>query len=185
MTALACSEFLELPGPKIIRPAVFTDNRGFFLETYNAGRYAEAGIDVAFVQDNHSCSVKNTVRGLHYQSSPGQAKLVRVTVGAIWDVVVDIRPDSPTFGTCATLTLDAEKHDQLFIPVGFAHGFCVLSNVAEVQYKVSTPYDPKTECGFHYADAELQIPWPVTLPLVSERDQRAESFGAFRRRVKG
>jgi dTDP-4-dehydrorhamnose 3,5-epimerase len=174
---------LELPGLKLIRPNVFGDARGFFIETYNAGRYAEAGVREAFVQDNHSRSIKNTLRGLHYQSSPGQAKLVRVTLGRIWDVAVDIRPTSPTFGRWHGVELDAEKHEQLFVPIGFAHGFCVLSDFAEVQYKVSALYDAKTECSIDYADPELSVTWPVPEPLLSARDQQAESFAAFRARA--
>jgi dTDP-4-dehydrorhamnose 3,5-epimerase len=174
---------LELPGLKLIQPAVFGDERGFFLETYSAGRYAAAGIDVTFVQDNHSRSVHGTLRGLHYQSQPGQAKLVRVVVGRIFDVAVDIRPGSPTFGRWLGVELDADKHEQLFVPVGFAHGFCVLSDVAEVVYKVSSPYDGKTECSIDYADPDLAVAWPVPKPLLSARDQQAESFAAFRARV--
>ena len=174
---------LDLDGLKLIRPAVFGDDRGFFQETYNAVRYAEAGIAVTFVQDNHSRSVKATLRGLHYQSQPGQAKLVRVTLGRIWDVAVDIRPESATFGQWRGVELDDEKREQLYVPVGFAHGFCVLSDVAEVQYKVSAPYDAKTECAIDYADAELGVRWPVEQPLLSARDQTAESFASYRARV--
>ncbi|MES1173854.1 MAG: dTDP-4-dehydrorhamnose 3,5-epimerase [Myxococcales bacterium] len=174
---------LELNGLKLIRPEIFGDERGFFLETYSAPRYQAAGIDVPFVQDNHSRSVKGTLRGLHYQSAPGQAKLMRVSLGRIWDVAVDIRPGSKTFGRWQALELDDEKREQLYIPVGFAHGFCVLSDVAEVQYKVSTPYDAKTECALSYADPELNVGWPVTAPLLSARDMSAESFASFRARV--
>ncbi len=174
---------LELAGLKLIQPQVFGDARGFFLETYSAPRYAEAGIDTLFVQDNHSQSVKNTLRGLHYQSSPGQAKLVRVSRGRIWDVAVDIRPESKTFGRWHALELDDDKREQLFVPVGFAHGFCVLSDVAEVQYKVSTPYDATTECALRYNDPDIQIAWPIDTPLLSARDQKAESFAGFRARV--
>jgi dTDP-4-dehydrorhamnose 3,5-epimerase len=174
---------LELVGLKLLRPAIFGDERGFFQETYNATRYAEAGIAETFVQDNHSRSVKGTLRGLHYQSHPGQAKIVRVTLGRIWDVAVDIRPDSLTFGKWLGVELDAEKKEQLFVPVGFAHGFCVLSDAAEVQYKCSALYDPKTECALHYADPELAVRWPVDEPLLSARDQQAEPFASFRARV--
>jgi dTDP-4-dehydrorhamnose 3,5-epimerase len=174
---------LELGGLKLVQPEVIRDERGFFLETYSVARYAAAGIDVPFVQDNHSRSVKDTLRGLHYQSRPGQAKLVRVIAGRIWDVAVDIRPGSPTFGRWAGVELDAEKHEQIFIPVGFAHGFCVLSDIAEVEYKVSAPYDGKVECGLSYADPDLAVAWPVKTPLLSKRDQQAESFAAYRARV--
>jgi dTDP-4-dehydrorhamnose 3,5-epimerase len=175
---------LDLEGLKLIRPPVFEDERGFFQETYNAVRYAEARILETFVQDNHSRSIKGTLRGLHYQSRPGQAKLVRVTLGCIWDVAVDIRPGSKTFGHWRGVELDAKKREQLFVPVGFAHGFCVLSDVAEVQYKCSAVYDPKTECSLDYADPELGVAWPVQQPQLSARDQQAESFASFRARVQ-
>lgn len=174
---------LELAGLKLIRPTIFGDDRGFFLETYNAARYAEAGIRETFVQDNHSRSIKGTLRGLHYQSHPGQAKLVRVTLGRIWDVAVDIRPHSKSFGEWHGVYLDADKREQIFIPIGFAHGFCVLSDVAEVQYKCSALYDAKTESSIFYADPELGVRWPVEQPLLSARDQQAESFANFRARV--
>lgn len=175
---------LELAGLKLIQPTVFADDRGFFLETYSWPRYRAAGIDVSWEQDNHSRSVKGTLRGLHYQSHPGQAKLVRVSLGRIWDVVVDIRPESSSFGHAHGLVLDDQKREQLFVPVGFAHGFCVLSDFAEVQYKVSTPYDATSECSLNFADPELMIDWPVTSPLLSARDQQAESFASFRARVR-
>jgi len=174
---------LELDGLKLIVPDIFGDERGFLLETYNAARYSEAGIRVTFVQDNHSRSIKGTLRGLHYQAQPGQAKLVQVTLGHIWDVTVDIRPGSSTFGRWQALELDAEKREQLFIPVGFAHGFCVLSEAAEVQYKVSALYDAKTECALNYSDPDLAVRWPVESPILSARDMRAESFASFRARV--
>jgi len=174
---------LTLSGLKLIRPRVFRDGRGLFLETFSLDSYAKAGIDVAFVQDNHSLSTQGTLRGLHYQSSPGQAKLVRSATGRIWDVVVDIRPESATFGRWEGTFLDAEEHVQLFVPVGFAHGFCVLSEFADVVYKVSSPYNPATECSIRYNDAELDVKWPATEPLLSERDLKAESFAAYRARV--
>jgi dTDP-4-dehydrorhamnose 3,5-epimerase len=174
---------LELAGLKLIRPTIFGDERGFFLETYHSARYAEAGIGETFVQDNHSRSLKGTLRGLHYQSHPGQAKLVRVTLGRIWDVAVDIRPDSTSFGQWQGIELDADKREQLFVPIGFAHGFCVVSDVAEVQYKCSALYDAKTESSIFYADPELAVRWPVEQPLLSARDQQAESFANFRARV--
>ena len=174
---------LKLSGLKLIKPQVFGDARGFFLETYSAARYAAAGIDVVFVQDNHSRSVHGTLRGLHYQSQPGQAKLIRVIQGRIWDVVVDIRPGSPTFGQWHSTELDSDRKEQLFIPIGFAHGFCVLSDAAEVEYKVSTPYDPQTECSVNYADPELAVPWPISQPVLSARDQAAESFASLRARL--
>ncbi len=174
---------LELAGLKLISPAVFGDERGFFLETYSEPRYHAVGITVPFAQDNHSRSIKGTLRGLHYQSTPGQAKLVRVSLGRIWDVAVDIRPDSPTFGRWRAVELDDQKREQLFVPVGFAHGFCVLSDFAEVQYKVSTPYEASTECGIAYDDPELKVAWPISAPLLSARDRQGESFASFRARV--
>jgi dTDP-4-dehydrorhamnose 3,5-epimerase len=175
---------LELSGLKLIQPTVFADERGFFLETYSEPRYRAAGIEVRFQQDNHSRSAKGTLRGLHYQSQPGQAKLVRAAVGRIWDVAVDIRPESPSFGRWYGVELNDQERQQLFVPVGFAHGFCVLSEFAEVQYKVSAPYDAATECGINYADPDLNITWPVSSPLLSARDKQAESFASFRARVK-
>lgn len=147
------------------------DARGFFVETFRRDAFAAAGIAVDFVQDNHSRSARGTVRGLHYQARPGQAKLVRVARGAIWDVVVDIRPDSPTFGVAESFELDDVAHRQLFVPVGFAHGFCVTSDIADVTYKVSSPYDASEERGIAWDDPALAIPWPTDAPIVSERDR--------------
>ena len=177
-------EIVELPlfGAKVIRPRVFRDTRGFFFESYSAGRYADHGIGEVWVQDNHSCSVQGTLRGLHYQSTPGQAKLVRVTRGRIFDAIVDIRPESPTFGKWHGEELDAEQHAQLYVPIGFAHGFCVLSDVAEVQYKVSSPYDGAHECAIRWNDPEIGVAWPVASPVLSERDQTSESFAAYKAR---
>lgn len=178
-------EDLSLPGLKLIRPRVFRDARGFFFESYHEPRFRAAGIDCVFVQDNHSRSVKDTVRGLHYQSSPGQAKLLRVTSGRIFDVAVDIRPDSPTFGKWEGAYLDAEEHAQLFIPVGFAHGFCVTSETADVCYKVTSVYDAATECSIRWDDPDIGVTWPTTTPLLSARDVDAETFKSFADRVRG
>lgn len=172
-----------LSGVKLVKPKVFPDARGFFVETYQFTRYAASGIDVEFVQDNHSRSVKGILRGLHYQSTPGQAKLVRAATGRIYDVVVDIRPGSSTFGKHFGCFLDDVEHHQLFVPVGFAHGFCVISESADVCYKVSSPYNPQTECSLRFDDPALAIQWPVEEPLVSERDRNAESFADFLKRV--
>jgi dTDP-4-dehydrorhamnose 3,5-epimerase len=166
-------ERLPLEGLVAITPRVFADGRGFFLESYRESTYADAGIDVRFVQDNHSRSVRGTLRGLHFQRSPGQAKLVRVVTGRIWDVAVDIRRESPTFGQWYGTELDAEQHRQLFVPIGFAHGFCVLSDVADVLYKVSSPYDAATESGFAWNDPEVGVAWPITDPILSARDTNA------------
>jgi dTDP-4-dehydrorhamnose 3,5-epimerase len=174
---------LPLAGAKLLKPRVFRDSRGFFFESYSAPRYHEAGMGEVWVQDNHSLSQRGTLRGLHYQSSPGQAKLVRVTRGRVYDAIVDIRPDSPTFGRWHAEIVDAESHCQLYVPVGFAHGFCVLSEQAEVQYKVSTPYNAATECAIRWNDPEIGVEWPLAEPVLSERDQTSESFAAFKARL--
>jgi dTDP-4-dehydrorhamnose 3,5-epimerase len=175
-------ERLPLEGLVAITPRVFADGRGFFLESYRSSAYAAAGIDVTFVQDNHSRSVKGTLRGLHFQRTPGQAKLVRVVTGRIWDVAVDIRPASPTFGKWFGMELDAEQHKQLFVPVGFAHGFCVLSDVADVLYKVSSPYDAATEDGFAWNDPDVGVAWPIADPILSKRDADARPLREVVRR---
>lgn len=168
---------LSLPGLKLIRLNVFDDDRGFFKECYRKPRYADYGIDCEFVQDNLSYSKKDVIRGMHFQSDPGQAKLVSVLQGKIYDVVVDIRPESPYFGKWEGVYLEADKHEQLFVPVGFAHGFCVVSDPgAHVLYKVSTVYMPSTEQTIRFDDPDLKIGWPTQQPLISPRDQAAPSF---------
>jgi dTDP-4-dehydrorhamnose 3,5-epimerase len=162
---------LSLQGLKKIRIKTFFDDRGFFRETFRNPLYAQAGIPTDFAQDNHSFSKQGTLRGMHFQRSPGQAKLVTVLEGEIFDVVVDIRPTSPTFGKWEGVTLRAEEGDQLYIPVGFAHGFCVLSETAHVCYKVSTIYTAAEEFTFRYDDPEVGIVWPISAPLLSERDR--------------
>lgn len=141
------------------------------------------GIGVPFVQDNISFSQKGTIRGLHFQVDPGQAKLVSCIQGKIWDVAVDIRPESPTFGMWEALELDGETQEQFFIPIGFAHGFCVLSETALVQYKVSAPYDATTERSIRWSDPILQIPWPVPNPILSPRDQTSPLLNEVFREV--
>lgn len=163
-----------LPGVKIIEPAIHRDPRGFFLETYHRHRYAEAGIATEFVQDNYSHSAKGTVRGLHAQLSSPQAKLMRVVAGAIFDVAVDIRVGSPTFGRWFGETLSSDNFKQLFIPEGFVHGFAVLSNFAEIEYKCSAIYDPADEISVLYDDPAIGIEWPVTAPILSPRDMAAK-----------
>lgn len=167
-----------LAGLVQIRPRVFRDGRGWFLESYNRETFHKAGIDLTFVQDNHSLSAKGTLRGLHFQTHPGQAKLVRCTSGSIWDVAVDIRPGSATFGRHFGAVLTAEDPLQLLIPVGFAHGFLVLSATAEVQYKCSNVYDAATESGIAWDDPDLGVPWPLegAVPLISDRDRKNQSF---------
>jgi dTDP-4-dehydrorhamnose 3,5-epimerase len=161
----------ELPGVLIVEPQVFKDRRGFFYESYSQQLYQGHGIEAQFVQDNHSRSSYGTLRGLHYQATPGQAKLVRVVVGEVYDVAVDIRQHSPTFGRWVGVTLSAENHRQLYIPVGYAHGFCVTSSAAEFLYKVSSYYDPQAERGVAWDDPDLAIPWPVQEPVLSDRDR--------------
>jgi dTDP-4-dehydrorhamnose 3,5-epimerase len=169
-----------LAGVVIVEPVVHRDARGFFMESYHAERYRAAGIDVEFVQDNHSRSGRGTLRGLHWQVAPRpQAKLVRVLAGEIFDVAVDIRPDSPTFGQWVGTRLDAERFRQLFVPVGFAHGFCVLSEIAEVEYKCSAVYDPAAERGLMWNDPAIGIAWPIEHPILSSRDQRHPSFATL------
>lgn len=167
---------LKLQGLKLIKPKVFKDSRGFFLETFQLSTYEKEGAGLAFVQDNHSFSKKGCIRGMHFQSYPGQAKLVRVAVGAIYDVAVDLRPESATYGKWEAVVLDDQSHHQLFIPVGFAHGFCVISEEAHVLYKVSAPYNPQYEKGFRWDDPTIKIEWPVDNPIISERDQQAPFF---------
>ncbi len=161
----------QFPEVLLVEPRLFGDSRGSFMESYSFRRYAAAGMPARFVQDNHSQSRQNVVRGLHYQLAPGQAKLIRVLMGCIHDVVVDIRRGSPTFGTWIAVELSAVNRRQIFIPAGFAHGFSVLSETAEVEYKVDRYYNPELERGIAYDDPELAIDWQVQSPIVSDRDQ--------------
>ncbi len=166
--------FLEtsLQGVIRVEPPVFQDPRGYFLETYHQKKYADAGIRERFVQDNHSHSQQGTLRGLHYQLGHAQGKLVYVIIGEIFDVAVDIRKTSPTFGQWVGVILSAENHQQLYIPKGFAHGFCVLSRTADVIYKCTDIYAPKEERGIHWADPEIDIDWPIETPILSDKDNR-------------
>ncbi len=164
----------RLAGPIVLEPPVHGDPRGFFVETYRASAWAEHGVHERFVQDNHSRSVRGVLRGMHVSIGEGQAKLVRCARGRVLDVVVDVRRDSPTYGEWESLELDDESGRQLYIPVGFAHGFCVLSDVADVTYKCSTYYDPDVERGFFYDDPDVAIEWPRDMALlVSSRDREA------------
>jgi len=175
-------ETTDLPGVLLLTPKVWEDARGFFLESYNQRAFAEAGIAALFVQDNHSKSCRHTLRGLHCQVPPrAQAKLVRVTVGEVFDVVVDLRPDSPTFARWAGFTLDATKRQMLYVPTGFAHGFCVLTDSAEILYKTSDFYSPEHERALIWNDPDIGISWPVTEPILSERDRGARRFAELRR----
>jgi dTDP-4-dehydrorhamnose 3,5-epimerase len=169
----------RLDGPVLIEPVVHGDARGFFQETYRRNVFAELGVVDEFVQDNHSRSGRGVLRGMHFQ--PGQAKLVRCARGAILDVVVDIRAGSPSFGRWESFPLDEEAHHQLYVPDGFAHGFCVTSELADVVYKVSTYYDPAAESGFRFDDPEVGIEWPSELELVvSQRDREAPLLSELR-----
>lgn len=163
----------ELPGVLVVEPEVFGDSRGFFMETYHADRFAEAGITLPFVQDNQSRSVRGTLRGLHYQHPRAQGKLVRVVHGAIFEVVVDIRRDSPSFRQWLAMDLSAESGLQLWVPPGFAHGFCVTSDRADIVYKCTDLYSPADEHTVAWNDPDLEIAWPVTTPILSARDAAA------------
>lgn len=169
----------EIPDVKLIKPKVFGDNRGFFMETWNQQSFGKAGINISFVQDNHSRSVKHTLRGLHYQINQPQGKLVRVTHGEVFDVVVDLRKYSPTFGKWVGELLSEENQHQLWVPPGFAHGFLVISDTAEFQYKCTDFYAPEYERSIHWADRSLNIDWPLPngeLPLISDKDKKGVNF---------
>jgi dTDP-4-dehydrorhamnose 3,5-epimerase len=164
----------QLDGPLLIEPDLFGDERGFFAETFRVDAWAAIGIDMEFVQDNHSRSRRGTLRGMHFQTTPGQAKLVRCARGTIVDVLVDVRRESSSFGAWEAFELDDETMRQLFVPIGFAHGFCVTSEVADVTYKCSSYYDAATESGIAYDDPDIGIVWPSGFELiVSERDTTA------------
>lgn len=156
----------------IIEPEIFTDERGFFLELYKTSIFREFGINEYFAQDNHSLSSKGVLRGLHYQLPPrAQAKLVYVLSGTVWDVAVDIRSDSPTFKQWVAVELSGENKKIIYIPEGFAHGFLALSDIAHVMYKCTNEYSPEHDCGIRWDDAEIGIAWPVTRPLLSDKDK--------------
>ena len=170
----------EIAEVMIVEPRVFTDSRGFFMESYNRRAFRDAtGIDVEFVQDNHSRSARNVLRGLHYQVRQPQGKLVRTTAGEIWDVAVDLRRHSVTFGKWVATTLDASSARCLWIPAGFAHGFLVLSESAEVQYKTTDYYAPEHERTLLWNDPALEISWPLHgEPLLAEKDRRGVPLAA-------
>lgn len=161
----------RLEGPILVQPTIHRDARGFFTESYRRQVFAEYGIPEEYVQDNHSRSGKGIVRGMHFQ--PGMAKHVRCARGEIVDVAVDLRRGSPTYGQWEAHVLDDVRHRQLFVPVGFGHGFAVLSEVADVAYQVSSYYDPATEAGIAWDDPDIGVDWQVTDPLLSERDKKA------------
>jgi len=165
----------KLIGCVIIEPQVFGDERGFFLETFQASRYEqEAGIDLAFVQDNHSRSTRGVLRGLHFQKTKPQGKLIRVVRGEVYDVALDIRKGSPTFGEWEGVILSEDNQHQLWVPPGFAHGFVVLSDTADLEYKCTDYYDPSDEGSILWSDPDLDISWPITNPVLSAKDQGAK-----------
>ncbi len=165
-----------LPGVLLVEPVVFRDPRGYFVETYHAQKYAEAGLGATFVQDNFSHSSRGTLRGLHYQLTKPQGKLLTVLSGAIFDVAVDIRKGSPTFGQWVGVELSQESHRQLYIPPGFAHGFCVISETAGVLYKCTDLYAPEDERGVLWNDPALNIAWPIDQPVLSKKDSAFASL---------
>ena len=162
----------SLPEVCVIEPVVFSDTRGFFYETYHEEKFARLGIRDRFVQDNHARSIRGTLRGLHYQITRPQAKLCRVVVGEVLDVVVDVRRGSPDFGRYTTVILSSENKRQIYIPAGFAHGYLVLSDTAEFIYKCSDFYFPEYDRGILWNDAELEIPWNAVDPIISPKDQK-------------
>lgn len=171
----------RLPGILLIEPQVFRDSRGFFMETWNRQKFIGAGLDFDFVQDNHSKSVKGSLRGLHYQITQPQGKLVRVTAGEVFDVAVDLRQSSPTFGHWEGTILSAENQHLFWVPPGFAHGFLVLSETAEFQYKCTDYYNPTSERCIIWNDPQLNITWPLpgdTQPILSPKDQQGSSFAS-------
>jgi dTDP-4-dehydrorhamnose 3,5-epimerase len=182
-------ELTPIEGLLIVKPKVFRDARGFFVESYNRERFVAAGITTEFVQDNHSKSSRGTLRGLHFQTTPGQVKMIRCTRGRIWDVAVDIRPGSATFGQHFGIELTPDDCTMLYIPVGFAHGFLVLDDETEVQYKCSNVYNPATEAGLAWDDATLNVAWPLDqiggTPLLSDRDKANQSFEEWKSQQPG
>ena len=173
----------RLEGLILLQPRVFADERGYFLETFSRDAYASVGIRADFVQDNQSRSVRGAVRGLHFQTDPGQAKLVRSARGTIFDVAVDVRRSSPTFGEWEAFELDDVLHRQLFIPVGFAHGLMAISDQADFAYKVDGFYDPGSEIGIAWDDPDLAIRWPIADAIVSARDRANPRLAAVEARL--
>ena len=174
----------RIPDVVLVEPDVHRDDRGFFLESYQQRKYAEGGIDAVFVQDNHSRSGRGTLRGLHAQlGAHAQGKLVRVVAGSVFDVAVDIRVGSPTFGQWVGAELSAENFQQLWIPPGFAHGFCVTSDVAEFEYKCTDFYVPSAEIVIAWNDPDIDVAWPLAEPLLSARDAAAKGLAAQRDRL--
>lgn len=173
-------ESTSLPGVTVITPKIFQDERGFFMETYREDIFRqELGIDPEFVQDNHSRSVMNTLRGLHFQWDPPMGKLMRVTVGSAFLVAVDIRKDSPRLGRWFGLEASAENRKQVWAPAGFARGFCALTDVVEVQYKCTGTYNPACESGIRWDDPDVGIQWPITEPNLSDKDRDAQTLAQW------
>ena len=170
----------SLPGVLIIEPKIFPDARGFFVETYNKDRYVNNGILPEFVQDNLSFSTRGVLRGLHYQNPHAQGKLVYVLQGEVWDVAVDIRRDSPRFGQWTAVTLSSENKKQFYIPPGFAHGFCVLSETALFTYKCTDLYHPECDGGVRWDDPAIGIQWPISDPILSDKDRNLPLLGELR-----
>lgn len=166
----------DIPGVLVIEPRVFADDRGFFVETFHKRRFEEAGLNLEFVQDNHSHSRRGVLRGLHYQIEQAQGKLCRVMRGEVFDVAVDLRIGSPTFGCWTGLVLSEENRLQLYLPPGVAHGFCVLSDVCDFVYKCTEYYAPQYECTLLWNDPALAIDWPVSEPKLSEKDRQGQPF---------
>ena len=163
----------------IVTPAVFEDERGFFMEVYRKDKFKEFGIDIEFVQDNHSKSAKNVLRGLHFQWEPPMGKLMRVTNGSAFLVAVDIRKNSPTLGKWVGVEASAENRKQVYAPAGFARGFCVLSDVAEIQYKCTGIYNKNAESGILWSDPAINIKWPVAMPILSSKDAKAQTLAEW------
>ena len=170
----------KLAGVLIIEPKVFGDQRGFFKETFQLERYRKAGIDLPFVQDNHSRSQKGVLRGLHLQKSRPQGKLVSCSAGVVYDVAVDVNPESSTFGQYVGLELSADNHKQLWIPPGYAHGFCVLTETADFQYKCTDLYFPEDEGGLIWNDPDVDIDWPIKNPLLSDKDLKLPTLAEIK-----
>lgn len=169
----------KLEGCLIIEPKIFGDSRGYFFESFHQKKYQEVGIKEIFVQDNRSRSTKNVLRGLHFQINKPQGKLVSVISGEVYDVAVDLRQNSPTLGQYVGVYLNGENHRQLYIPPGFAHGFCVMSDHAEFFYKCTDFYDPSDEGGIIWNDPEINIAWPVQEPMLSDKDQKLTTLANY------
>ena len=174
----------EIDGPILVAPKVIYDERGFFMESYTKDEFEKLGIKIEFIQDNHSLSIKNTLRGMHFQKEPyAQSKLVRCITGSILDVAVDIRNDSKTLGKYVKVVLSSEDKKMLYIPKGFAHGFFVLSDVAEILYKVDNLYNKGYDSGIIWNDPELGIDWPVANPILSEKDRKLQTFADWKKEL--